>query len=82
MHGLVHLLKGPLGLGEEVVDDGFAELALFFIVVHLEDLYAYVRHMTSSREIMYEITPARTSSHQSYPQSPVYLHSRHLTASK
>jgi hypothetical protein len=27
-----------LGLGEEVVDDGFGELALFLVVVHFEDL--------------------------------------------
>lgn len=31
---LVHLFEGLLGLGEEVVDDGFGEFALLFVVVH------------------------------------------------
>ena len=31
---LVHLFEGLLGLREEVVDDGFGEFALFFVVVH------------------------------------------------
>ena len=35
---VVHLLECLLGLGEEVVDDGFGELALFLVIVHFEDL--------------------------------------------
>jgi hypothetical protein len=35
---IVHLLECLLGLGEEVVDDRFGELALFLVVVHFEDL--------------------------------------------
>lgn len=35
----VHLGKGAVGLREEVVDDGFAEFALLFVVVHFEDLF-------------------------------------------
>lgn len=34
----VHLDKGALSLGEEVVDDAFGELALGLVLVHLEDL--------------------------------------------
>jgi hypothetical protein len=34
----VHLLESALGLSEEVVDYTLAELALVFVVVHLEDL--------------------------------------------
>lgn len=34
----VHFLEGRVGLGEEVVDDALAELALVLIVVHLENL--------------------------------------------
>lgn len=44
---LVHLLEGLLGLGEEVVDDGLGELALFFVVVHFEDL---VRSETNGKK--------------------------------
>jgi len=35
---VVHLLECLLGLGEEVVDNGFGELAFLFIIVHFEDL--------------------------------------------
>jgi hypothetical protein len=35
---VVHLLECLLGLGEEVVDDGFGELAFFLVIVHFEDL--------------------------------------------
>lgn len=35
---LVHFLEGLLGLGEEVVDDGFGELTLLFVIVHFKDL--------------------------------------------
>jgi hypothetical protein len=35
---IVHLLECLLGLGEEVVYDGFGELALFLVIVHFEDL--------------------------------------------
>lgn len=34
----VHLDKGTLGLGKEVVHDALAELALLLVLVHLEDL--------------------------------------------
>ena len=33
-----HLLEGRFGLVEEVEDDACAELALFFVIVHFEDL--------------------------------------------
>lgn len=32
---VVHLLECLLGLGEEIVDDGFGELALLLVIVHL-----------------------------------------------
>ena len=35
---LVHLLEGLVCLAEEIVDDAFAKLALFLVLVHLEDL--------------------------------------------
>jgi hypothetical protein len=34
----VHLHKGALGLGKEVVDDALAELALNLVLVHFENL--------------------------------------------
>ena len=34
----VHLSECLIGLGEEVVDDRFGELALFLVIVHFEDL--------------------------------------------
>ena len=34
----VHLSECLVGLGEEVVDDRFGELALFLVIVHFEDL--------------------------------------------
>lgn len=39
IHAAVHLLKGALGLCEEVVDDALTEVSLIFIVVHLENLF-------------------------------------------
>lgn len=38
LQGLVHLLEGLLSLLEKVQDQGLGELALSFILVHLEDL--------------------------------------------
>jgi hypothetical protein len=38
LHAGIHLDKGALGLGEEVVDDALAELALVLVLVHFENL--------------------------------------------
>lgn len=48
----VHLLECDLGLVEEVVDYASAEFALFFVVVHFEDLAEYVSHVIHSQEGM------------------------------
>ena len=41
----LHLLKGAIGLSKEVVDDRLAEIALVFVIVHLEDLNVIVRNL-------------------------------------
>ena len=38
IQGCIHIDECALGLGEEIVDYAFAELALFLIVIHFEDL--------------------------------------------